>query len=188
MKHTIYLTLTIAILAIHAGAGIVMLPVPVPAEPQTTAILPVPAGAQTTRTLPIWVRTDAKGFRWDINYTGRVNDGNRNAYDGGMSLRLSGNPIPTNGSRPVKVAENKQEIILSPQLWNSVHVTRRIYVDTEGAYCRWIDVFENTSSKPVTLNVEYYTNLGNSIRTITSTSATSLRLEPKNSNRSAGET
>ena len=147
MKHTIYLTLTITMLAIHAGA-------------------------QSTNSNWPWVRTDSQGFKWDINYNGTVNDGNNDAYDGGMSLRLSGNTIP-NGSRPAKVSENNQEIILTPQQWNSVKVTRRIYIDTEGAYCRWIDVFKNTSDKPVTLKVEYYNNIGSSIRRISSTSGNS---------------
>jgi hypothetical protein len=150
MKHTIYLTLTIAMLAIHAGA-------------------------QSKNSNWPWVRTDTQGFKWDINYNGTVNDGNSDAYDGGMSLRLSGNTIP-NGSRPADVSKNNQELILNSQRWNSVQVTRRIYVDSEGAYCRWIDVFENTSDKSITLNVEYYTNLGSSIRTISSTSGNSAVL------------
>ena len=35
-------------------------------------------------------RSDARGFRWDINSRGQVNDGSNDAFDGAANLQVNG--------------------------------------------------------------------------------------------------
>jgi len=116
-----------------------------------------------------WTVTDSAGFRWDIylNY-GQVNDGTNDAYDGGMQLQISGSTMSV--SQQGRLSKSGDEVEIGPWRRGSVNVYRRIYVDKQVGYCRWIDVFENTSTSAQTLNLRYYSNMGSSTQTTFTTS------------------
>ena len=123
--------------------------------------LHIPAGRSVTSN---WTVNDSLGFRWDIylNY-GQVNDGTNDAYDGGMQLQISGSTMSV--SQPGRLSKAGDEVEIGPWRRGSVNVYRRIYVDKKVGYCRWIDIFENTSSSAQTLTLRYYSNMGSSTRT-----------------------
>ncbi|OPX24100.1 MAG: hypothetical protein B1H04_02805 [Planctomycetales bacterium 4484_123] len=115
----------------------------------------IPAG--TTVSFP-WVRTDALGFRWDIAGNGGIADGTNDAYDGGMQLRVNTASFPSYGS--ARLSKDGSEIEIGPWRQGSVAVSRRIRINRQAGYCRWIDIFENTGAEKVTLAVLYYFDMG----------------------------
>jgi hypothetical protein len=127
--------------------------------------LHIPAGRSVSSN---WTVNDSAGFRWDIylNY-GQVNDGTSDAYDGGMQLQISGSTMSV--SQTARLSKTGDEIEIGPWKRSSVNVYRRIYVDKKVGYCRWIDIFENTSSSTQTLTLRYYSNMGSSVRSSYST-------------------
>ena len=131
--------------------------------------LHIPAGRAVSSS---WTVTDSAGFRWDIylNY-GQVNDGTNDAYDGGMQLQISGSTMSVSEQGRLSKAGNEVEI--GPWRSGSVNVYRRIYVDKQIGYCRWIDMFENTSTTAQTLTLRYYSNMGASTQSTFTTSGQS---------------
>ncbi|MCP4377332.1 MAG: hypothetical protein GY794_14290 [bacterium] len=117
-----------------------------------------------------WTVNDSAGFRWDIYLKyGQVNDGTYDAYDGGMQLHVGGATMSV--SQTGRLSKARDEIEIGPWKRGAVNVYRRIYVDKKIGYCRWIDIFENTSSSAQTLSLRYYSNLGSSVRSSYSTTA-----------------
>ena len=114
-----------------------------------------------------WYVTDGAGFKWDINSYGTVNDGTNDAYDGGLQLQVNGSTYSWGASGRLNKAGDEVEI--GPWAKGSVQIYRRIYVDKKGGYCRWVDIFENTSTAAQTLTLRYYSNMGGSTRYIYST-------------------
>jgi hypothetical protein len=118
------------------------------------------AGGNTS--LP-WTVQDKKDYRWDIQANGTVGDGNNDCYDGGLQLSVQGSGF--GGHSQAVLSKDGKEIQLGPWNWsNKVQVCRRIYVDKQGSYARWVDVFHNTSGQEQNLKIRYYSNLGSSIR------------------------
>ena len=109
-----------------------------------------------------WTLTDGAGFRWDINSHGTVNDGTNDAYDGGMQLQVNGSSFSWNSSG--WLSKDGREVEIGPWSRGSIKVYRRIYVDSKVGYCRWIDIFENTTTSAQTLTLRYYSNMGTTTR------------------------
>ena len=114
-----------------------------------------------------WRINDGKGYRWDFSSQGSVNDGTNDAYDGGMILSVNGSNFSYHSYG--RLSKNGREIEIGPWNRNSIRVHRRIYVDPKLGYCRWIDIFENTSGTTQTVPLQYYTNMGGSIRRVYTT-------------------
>ncbi len=114
-----------------------------------------------------WRHNDSAGYVWDIYTNGMVNDGTSDAYDGGMRLQLGGANFNSNTAR---VNEGNTEIEIGPWNHGQIRVWRRVYVDIEKNYCRWIDIFENTSNTKQTAQVRYYSNMGTLVNSVRSSS------------------
>lgn len=114
-----------------------------------------------------WYLADGAGQRWDISSNGQVSDGTNDAYDGGMQLRMGGTNFAS--SSEGRLSKSGREIEIGPWTNGTVRVWRRIYVDATVGYARWIDIYENTASAAADLKVQYYSNLGGSINSSTTT-------------------
>lgn len=118
------------------------------------------AFAGTTRT---WVpfsqsyKTDAKGFRWDINNYGSVYRGQNNCFANGMLLQVNGNNFQSNASTG-QMSPDGTWIRLN---WNysSLAVTRWINVDLKAGCARYLDVFHNPTASPIGVTINYNSNL-----------------------------
>lgn len=154
MKRAVRRTIGIALLLVLAG--------PLAAAEDG---LHIPGGKSVGFT---WYLNDGAGFRWDISTNGQVSDGTNDAYDGGMQLRIGGTYFAN--SAQGRLHKSGREIEIGPWTRQNVKIYRRIYVDAELGYCRWIDIFENTTNATVTLPVKYYSNIGGSVNTTYSTS------------------
>ena len=113
-----------------------------------------------------WMRMDGAGFRWDITNVGMVLDGTSDVYDGAM--RLSIGPESFANSRPARLNAAGNEIEIGPWTNGPVRVWRRIYVDPDTGYCRWIDIFENHSDTPLKLPVRYNVDFGGTLKHVIS--------------------
>jgi len=111
--------------------------------------------------------TDGAGFVWDITNRGMVNDGSGDAFDGAMQLTVNGNQFYTSSAT---VSVDGREIECGKLNVGNVEVSRRIYVDAEEGYCRWIDIFENKTGSELPLSIQYYTNTGGSTGQVVSAS------------------
>jgi hypothetical protein len=114
-----------------------------------------------------WNVNDGKGYRWDIySQNGYVNSGSNSAYSTSMYLYMNNNNFYSNSR---KVSEDGNELQIGPWNYNNMRVWRRIYIDKKVGYCRWIDIFQNTSGSNQTVSVRYNLNAGSSIKEIYTT-------------------
>ena len=160
-------TATILLLTAVAFAGgeVLLMPPMPPTMGAEKSDIHIPAGKSVGTS---WSINDSMGFRWDINCNGQVNDGTNDAYDGGMQLRVNGTQFQWSSNGRMSV--DAREVEYGPWATGSLKVSRRIYVDPKEGYCRWIDIFENTSGQPQSLTVQYYSNLGDSVQSIRTSS------------------
>ena len=99
---------------------------------------------------------DGGGYKWDVQYYGSVYRGTDRAYYGGaMYLQING----TNFQAPNRIAwANKagDEIEMGP--WNNrgLNIYRRIKVYKDRPMARWLEVFENPTAAPITLQVAIF--------------------------------
>ncbi len=124
------------------------------------------SGGRTTS--PMWTVTDSHGYRWDIAGDGSVADGSNDAYDGGLKLQVNGTAFPSQPTARLNADGKEIEI---GWRYNNLNISRRIFVNTKAGYCRWIDIFENTTGNEITVSVRYYSNMGDSTSRTHTTSA-----------------
>lgn len=115
-----------------------------------------------------WTTSDTKGGRWDIYNDGRISNGTNNAYDSGMQLQVNGQPFQNSSSG--RLSKDGNELEIGSWRAGNVSISRRIFVSAQGGYCRWIDIFENSSDTPVKLAVRYYSNMGESSQQVITSS------------------
>ncbi|MDY7009696.1 MAG: hypothetical protein SVV80_02955, partial [Planctomycetota bacterium] len=131
----------------------------------------IPAGRSTSSP---WTTTDSLGYRWDILNNGTVSDGTNDAYDGGMQLSVNRTAFPVQPT--ARLSANGKEIEIGWR-YNNLNISRRIFVNTKSGYCRWIDIFENTTGAEVAVSLRYYSNMGASTnRTQTTSGGTNVTL------------
>ncbi len=70
-----------------------------------------------------------------------------------------------NGAAPTNECSGRQ-FVFPAQTIGALSVNRKIYIPTDDAFARWLNVFTNTSGAPVTFNVISSNNLGSNANTI----------------------
>ena len=121
------------------------------------------------------IMNDGGGYRWDVQYYGSVYRGTDYAYYGGaMYLQING----TNFQSPNYSGwTNKEgdEIELGPWKNSGLNIYRRIKVYKDRPMARWLEIFENPSSAPITLQVATYGSHSYGIKqTLTSSGSSSF--------------
>lgn len=111
---------------------------------------------------------DQNGYRWDIQQNGRIGDGTDNAYDGAMGLTL-GTYYPSNFpnfSNALAREDKGREIVIGPYNHGSyLKITRKVFVPTDDAFVRYLDIFENVHEAEHTYYVRILTDLGSNAST-----------------------
>jgi hypothetical protein len=103
--------------------------------------------------------TDGGGSVWNLQPYGCVGSGNNNAYSGGMYLHINGNNVVARGQGWSNEAGDEVEIGPMPgRVVAGLQIYRRIKVYKDASLARWVDIFQNTSSQPVTFSARIYTN------------------------------
>lgn len=164
-------------LAVTAGAvALLAAPAPTPAPSGATAResagLHIANGTRITN----WNHriTDGGSYIWDLQPQGTVGSGTNNAYGGGMYLYINNNTFNQGTSAVVNQAGDEIEL----GTWNPdgrIRVSRRIKVYKDRPLARWLEIFENTTTADVQVQVQHFSNCNWNIGTIlTDTGETSF--------------
>jgi len=100
--------------------------------------------------------TDGGGYIWDIQHYGRIGRGTNRAYGSGMYCQVNGNTVPS-GSQ-AWANKDGDEIEVGPQSYMNLNISRRIKVYRDQPLARWLDIFENTTSSDVSVQVRIYSS------------------------------
>ena len=153
---TIVAVVTVLLCGIaSAGAETAIIMVHEPAG--TTGPLPGPAALHIKRARAITLRschimTDGGGYRWDIQYNGNVYWGTNRAYAGAMYCKISGSNFQAPGYAGW-VNKTGDEIEMGPHSRNGLRICRRVKVYKKRALARWLDIFHNPSTAPITVSI-----------------------------------
>jgi len=106
--------------------------------------------------------TDGGGYRWDIQSYGSIYRGTNYAYGGGLYCQVNGSNIHSGGNGWINAAGDEVEI--GPYSRNNLNCYRRIKVYKDRPLARWLDIFENRTSAPISVSIRIYTNTSYSIQ------------------------
>ena len=103
-----------------------------------------------------YILQDGGGYRWDFQYYGNIYSGTNYAYSGGMYCQINGSNFQAPGQSGWT---NKagDEIEMGPISRNGLTISRRVKVYKDHPMARWLDIFENPGSAPVTVQIAIYT-------------------------------
>ena len=127
------------------------------------ALQALPCNGSTLETL-----TGPEGFIYDVS-TGDgtcIAEGSSDAYDNAYFLRINGvNYNATN------LTISGRNIIGTTEILGGLRVTRKLYVPaskdgTLGNFGRWYDSLQNPTTSPITVSIEYFSNLGSDASTV----------------------
>ncbi|MDP7288767.1 MAG: hypothetical protein QGH94_12320, partial [Phycisphaerae bacterium] len=115
-----------------------------------------------------YILTDGGGYRWDFQYYGNVYSGTNYAYSGGMYCQINGSNFQAPGNAGW-VNKAGDEIEMGPLARNGLTISRRVKVYKDRPMARWLEIFENPTSAPITMQIAMYTCTNYSIQqTVTS--------------------
>jgi len=147
---------------------------PVMVAPAAGATAGKPAGPtglhipQTKRASFTYTVNDGAGFSWNIQYYGSIQSGTNYAYSGGLYCQINGSNVTGNGVGWVNKAGD--EIEIGPYSRSNLNIYRRVKIYKDQGLARWLDIFENPTSAPITVPVAIYTNTNYSIQKTTTSS------------------
>jgi hypothetical protein len=124
---------------------------------------PPPAAGEMV-SLPI-VLPDEQGVRWDVQNDGSIADGGNDLYDGGGHLYLDNTFQFTSGAA-AQFNRERNEVVLGPISYRELNISRRVAVNAKGGFCRWAEVFENTSPQKTSVQLRVHFDMGGSIQFI----------------------
>ena len=84
---------------------------------------------------------------------------------GGGPGEVGGTVTMYNQNGPATLSCSGREVMLPTQAMGSLNVSRRVFVPTNDAFARWLNVFTNTGAVPVTFNMITGNNLGSDANT-----------------------
>ena len=102
---------------------------------------------------------DGDNYRWDMLGNGSINDGSNDAFDGGFEL--AGFPSLANG-----LLSGGREVWLGPANVSGLQVTRRIYVPSNQAFARFLEVCSNPGTTAITATIQIDSDLGSDASTV----------------------
>ena len=128
--------------------------------------LPAPASAQTggprgERLIPATFtqKKDALGFMWNLQHNGVLGRTTRMMIGNGMVLNVNGNQFYSN--QIMSTPDGKEYVLHSSNNFGGVTVTRRILLHEKEGVLRYLDIFENRGTMPLSVSVGLNTNCNN---------------------------
>ncbi len=79
---------------------------------------------------------------------------------GGGGGEVGGTVTMYNENGPATLSCSGREVVLPTQAMGTLNVSRRVFVPSNDAFARWLNVFTNTGPSPVTFNMITGNNLG----------------------------
>jgi hypothetical protein len=122
------------------------------------------AGAGGTVTLPYLVSENG-GNQWRIFQGGWLQQqGNQPLYSQGAMLLINGNQISQNNNEG-RIDAKTGELVIDGLGANGLTISRRIWFNQNEGWLRYIDIFKNTQSQELTVNLMIQTNLNYGVNT-----------------------
>jgi hypothetical protein len=138
-----------------AASVLVMLTFACHADAQNRGRRPVPSAGNVQ--LPHNV-SDSQGNQWMIYQGGWIQmQGNQPLYSQGAVIQINNNQPNFRGNQ-AKQDEKTGEVIFENMNVAGFSVTRRILIDKEQAYARYIDIVKNNQQQEVTANIQIQSN------------------------------
>jgi hypothetical protein len=133
-------------------AALVVLAWSVSAFAQLVAAQRVPVGAGAVN-LPYTVN-DNSGNQWMIYQQGWLRmQGNMPLYSQAAMLNINGNGLSSRGNQ-ARIDEKTGELVLEGMNAAGVNVTRRVLVNRNEGYVRYIDVLANPTGQEMSINIQ----------------------------------
>ena len=106
---------------------------------------------------------DDRGSTWDVQFNGSIGDGGNDLYDGGGILFVN-EQQPGAFQAQGRFDAARNEITVGPWPMGGLQVTRKVAVDAHAAFCRYTEVLENPSSRPIHAQLRVHFSLGSPIQ------------------------
>ena len=102
---------------------------------------------------------DSTGNQWMVYQGGWIQmQGNNPVYSQGAMLQLNGNQ-PNVRNNTARLDDKTGEVIFDNMQAGNFTVTRRVLIDKEGGYARYIDVIRNNQAQEQTVAVQIQSNM-----------------------------
>jgi hypothetical protein len=106
---------------------------------------------------------DGAGNQWMIYPGGWLQiQGNQSLYSQGAMLMINGNQVGVRNNQ-ARIDEKTGELVIESLQSNGFTVTRRILMNKEEGYARYIDIIKNTQAQEQTVNVGVQSNMNFSL-------------------------
>lgn len=115
-----------------------------------------------------YVLRDSMGGAWDVQQDGQIGDGGNDVYDGGGRLVVTGPGGQQQYTSPQATAAfdaARNEVVLGAATFGGITVTRRVTVNAQGGWCRWVETVNNPTAAPAKVQLKLSFDLGSSIQT-----------------------
>jgi hypothetical protein len=111
-----------------------------------------PGGGQIVP-LPHAMQEDS-GLLWTVNVDGSVTDGNNELYDSGGQLFIGPNSPYAPPIQQTTFDPEHNELLFPVQSAMGLSISRRVAVDAKAGWCRYVEVLDNPSAKPIRAQVK----------------------------------
>ena len=117
-------------------------------------------------TLPAYLY-DGNGFFFDIQTDDSVGSGSDSVFYGNgtnthgflLNIVSAGNPTPFTGNSIGSGEISGRQVDVTQQSIAGLNVTRKVYVPQDGYFARYLEILNNPTSSPITVDVQLTTNL-----------------------------
>lgn len=136
-------------------------PTPTPTEEATAS--PTATEVPVPVSLPITLM-DGGGYIWDIAQYGAILGGSMGAFSNGLDLSFNSQLFPL---FPNALSEQAgRAITIGPWAKDAFLVRRQVYVPTDDAFVRYLDIVDNTTSSPQLATLTILSGLGSGAQTV----------------------
>lgn len=125
-----------------------------PAVPLSAA--PKSAAAETLVPANMQPQTDDKGNQWSLNNYGFLQNTGNSFFNNILMLHINGQQFYN--YQPMQTADGKEFVLPAQQPLMGLQITRRVRLMEKEGVMRYVDLFHNPGSAPVTATAEYRNN------------------------------
>jgi hypothetical protein len=105
---------------------------------------------------------DDKGNQWSVNNYGFLQNTGNSFFNNILMLHIGGQQFYN--YQPMMTADGKEFVLPGQQPLMGLQVTRRVRLMEKEGVMRYVDLFHNPGSTPITLAVEYRNNFSNPVK------------------------